>query len=583
MSQGLKRPDEVAFAEKQNGSWVNTNWKGYRDQVRQATKALIAAGFQSGDTACILGFNRPEWVVMDLAAMTAGGAPAGIYTTCSSVEVAYILNHSAAKVVLLQDAGQWAKVESKLEELPALQRVVMMRGAPAIVHEKVQSWDQFLKSGEGVPEEEVDNRLATLKPEALATLIYTSGTTGPPKAVMLSHHNLSWTADRALGLVSMSSSDVSLSYLPLSHIAEQMFTIHAPITAGSIVYYAESMEKLKDNLAEARPTVMFGVPRVWEKFHAALNAKFREATGIKAVLLGWARGVGAEVDALRAKGQEPGGWLGIKYKLANKLVFSKMKAALGLDRAKTLVSGAAPIAKDVLEFFSSIDLPVCEVYGQSEGSGPTTFNLLNKRKAGTVGTDIPGIQVKLAEDGEILVSGPNIFMGYYKDAAATDETLKDGWLLSGDLGAFDGERFLSIVGRKKEIIITAGGKNIAPKNIEAALKQNPLIGEAVVVGDRRPYLIALLTLEPGAAEKFAADHKLSGAIHESDALQAELKSWVAKVNEQFAQVEHVRRWLVLPRVLTEADGELTPTMKLKRKKIQSNWVDQIESVYAQEK
>jgi long-chain acyl-CoA synthetase len=260
-----------------------------------------------------------------------------------------------------------------------------------------------------------------------------------------------------------------------------------------------------------------------------------------------------------------------------------MKAALGLDRAKTLVSGAAPIAKDVLEFFSSIDLPVCEVYGQSEGSGPTTFNLLNKRKAGTVGTDIPGIQVKLAEDGEILVSGPNIFMGYYKDAAATDETLKDGWLLSGDLGAFDGERFLSIVGRKKEIIITAGGKNIAPKNIEAALKQNPLIGEAVVVGDRRPYLIALLTLEPGAAEKFAADHKLSGAIHESDALQAELKSWVAKVNEQFAQVEHVRRWLVLPRVLTEADGELTPTMKLKRKKIQSNWVDQIESVYAQEK
>jgi long-chain acyl-CoA synthetase len=397
---------------------------------------------------------------------------------------------------------------------------------------------------------------------------------------MLSHRNLTWTADVARQIVSLSQDDCSVSYLPLSHIAEQMFTIHAPITARGSIWYAESMEKLKDNLVEAQPTVIFGVPRVWEKIHAGLSARLREATGAKAALVSWARGVATEVDRLRASDKQPGFFLNLQYSLASKLVFSKIKAALGLGRARVMVSGAAPIGKDVLDFFSSLDLPICEVYGQSEDSGPTSFNLPNRRKSGSVGPAIPGVEIRLAPDEEIHVKGPNVFMGYYKDAQATAETLQDGWLLSGDLGKFDSEGFLHITGRKKEIIITAGGKNIAPKNIEAALKRSPLVAEAVVIGDRRPYLIALLCLEPDALSKFAAENGISGELHSHPKVQAELQQAVERCNAEFARVEHVRKFAVLPRLLTEAAGELTPTQKIKRKIILKNWSDTIESLYA---
>ncbi|HNH50207.1 MAG TPA: AMP-binding protein, partial [Myxococcota bacterium] len=381
------------------------------------------------------------------------------------------MNHSEAHIVLLENEGQWKKVLEKLDDLPHLKHVVMMRPSGRIDHPMVMSWEQFLAKGDQTPDATVDERLKGLKAEDLATLIYTSGTTGPPKAVMLSHRNLTWTADVARQIVSLTQDDCSVSYLPLSHIAEQMFTIHAPITARGSIWYAESMEKLKDNLVEAQPTVIFGVPRVWEKIHAGLTARLREATGVRAALVSWARGVATQVDLLRASDKQPGALLNLQYSIASKLVFSKIKAALGLGRARVMVSGAAPIGKDVLDFFSSLDLPICEVYGQSEDSGPTSFNLPNRRKSGSVGPAIPGVEIRLAPDEEIHVKGPNVFMGYYKDAQATAETLQDGWLLSGDLGKFDSEGFLYITGRKKEIIITAGGKNIAPKNIEAALKR----------------------------------------------------------------------------------------------------------------
>jgi long-chain acyl-CoA synthetase len=273
--------------------------------------------------------------------------------------------------------------------------------------------------------------------------------------------------------------------LPLSHIAEQMCSIHMPATNGACIYFAESIDKVPENLKDARPTVFFGVPRIWEKFHSVLAGRLGEAQGAKKHLLAWARKVCREVNAKRDRNEPLPKRLALQYKLADRLVLSKIKQALGFDRVQELISGAAPISADVLEFFSSLDLPIHEVYGQSEDSGPTSFNLHGKTKLGSVGPPIPGIEVKLGEDGEILIKGPNVFLGYYKEAEATAEALKDGWLCSGDLGAFDADGFLTITGRKKEIIITAGGKNIAPKNIEAALKQSPIIGEAVVIGDRR--------------------------------------------------------------------------------------------------
>ena len=576
---GRARGSAPAYHEKVDGSWKTTSWSEFSAQVRQASRALCSLGFEPGHTVCILGFNRPEWVIMDVAAMTAGGAPAGIYTTCSPPEVAYIVNHSEARVVLLENEGQWKKVLEKLRELPHLQHVVMMRPSERIDHPMVMSWKQFLAKGEQTPDATVDERLRSLKPEDLATLIYTSGTTGPPKAVMLSHRNLTWTADVARQIVSLGQDDCSVSYLPLSHIAEQMFTIHAPITARGSIWYADSMEKLKDNLVEAQPTVIFGVPRVWEKIHAGLSARLREATGVKASLVSWARGVATQVDQLRASNQEPGMLLNLQYSLAKTLFFSNIKAALGLNRARVMVSGAAPIGKDVLDFFSSLDLPICEVYGQSEDSGPTSFNLPNRRKSGSVGPAIPGVEIRLAADEEIQVRGPNVFMGYYKDAQATAETLQDGWLLSGDLGKFDKDGFLFITGRKKEIIITAGGKNIAPKNIEAALKRSPLIAEAVVVGDRRPYLIALLCLEPDVLAKFVAENGITGDPYTDPKVQAALQKAVEECNAEFARVEHVRKFAVLPRLLTEAAGELTPTQKIKRKVVHKNWAEAIEGLY----
>jgi long-chain acyl-CoA synthetase len=567
LNQAAQRPSSIAYQQFINGRWQPTTWRTFADQVRLAARALIALGFPRGGKVAILGFNRPEWVILDHAAMMAGGAPAGIYTTCSPDEVQHIVHHSEAHLVLVEDAKQLAKIEARRAQLPLLQHVVAMRGAE--VGAGALAWDDFVARGEAVPDRALDERIDAIEQADVATLIYTSGTTGPPKGVMLSHGNLAWTARCMVDVGAGRDTDVSLSYLPLSHIAEQMATIHMPATAGITVYYAESLDKLADNLKDARPTVFFGVPRIWEKFHAALTAKLGAVTGAKARLVSWARGVCTEVHAARDRGAAPSYVLQLQYRLAQRLVIGKVKAALGFDRARTLISGAAPIAPDVLAFFASLDLPVREIYGQSEDTGPTSYNLPGRTKIGSVGQALPGIAVKIADDGEVLIKGPNVFLGYYKEPEATAETLRDGWLCSGDLGAFDAEGFLTITGRKKEIIITAGGKNIAPKNIEAAIKQSPLVGEAVVIGDRRKYLTALITLDEAAAKQAGDDAKIRSAI----------QSQIDQVNETLARVEQVKRFAILPRPFGVDTGELTPTLKIKRSVVAKKYATEIDAMY----
>ena len=568
LGQAQTRPTAIAYQTKVNGRWQPTTWRAFVDQVRLAARALIALGFPRGGKVAILGFNRPEWVILDHAAMMAGGAPAGIYTTCSPEEVQYIIHHSESLVVLVEDAAQLAKVKAKRDEMPLLKAIVTMRGVTATGTD-VLTWDDFLAKGETVPESTLDERIDAIEQADLATLIYTSGTTGPPKGVMLSHGNLTWTSRTLLDVSGgANESDVSLSYLPLSHVAEQMATIHMPATVGSVVYYAESLEKIADNLKDCRPTVFFGVPRIWEKFHAALSGKLAEVTGVKAKLVAWARGVCTKVNAVRDRGEPVPKRLQLQYALANKLVITKLKTALGFDRARTLISGAAPIAPDVLEFFSSLDLPVREIYGQSEDCGPTSFNLPGKTKIGSVGPPLPGLECKIADDGEILIRGQNVFLGYYKEPEATAECLQDGWLCSGDLGAFDKDGFLSITGRKKEIIITAGGKNIAPKNIEAALKQSPVIGEAVVIGDRRKYLTALVTIEEAAAKQMQPDQ-----------LRSTIQAQIDQVNQTLARVEQVKKFAILAKPFGIDSGELTPTLKIKRKVVAQKYAREIEAMY----
>ncbi len=575
IEQGQKRPNSPAYYVRQGGRWKATSWKQYADEVSQAGRALIALGLEPGQTICILGFNRPEWVVMDLATMGCGAAPAGIYTTNSPAEVRYIVEHSEAPIVLAEDEGQWKKLEQERDKLPKLEHVVMMKGAPKIDDAMVLSWEEFLAKGDETPAQAYLDRVDALEPDGLATLIYTSGTTGPPKGVMLSHKNLAWTSKKAVDIVGLRPDDCSLSYLPLSHIAEQMFTIHAPITTGSQLYFAESIDAVPENLKEVQPTVFFGVPRIWEKFHNGISARLQEATGIKAKLVNWAMGVGWKAN------RAPGGPKGLQYQLANKLIFSKLKPAIGMGRARVCVTGAAPIAQEVLEFFAKLDLLVLEVYGQSEDSGPTSFNLPHRYRFGTVGPVLDGVVVKIAEDDEILVRGPNVFMGYFKNQAATDATLADGWLQSGDLGSVDADGFLHITGRKKDIIITAGGKNITPLNLESELKNHMLINEAVVIGDRRKYLTALLTLDPDTLPAWAETNGVDpkAAAHDPK-LRAEVQRHIDEMNQHFARVEQIKKFHILEENLTIEAGDLTPTLKVKRAKVAEHFAKEIEAMYA---
>ena len=578
LSQATSNPSAIAYQAKLDGRWQPTTWGTFAEQVRSAARALIALGFPRGGKVAILGFNRPEWVILDHAAMMAGGAPAGIYTTSSPDEVAYIVDHSEAQIVLVEDAAQLAKIAARRGAMPQVRWIVLMRGATGAGGD-VLSWDEFNAKADATAQAELDARLDALEPHQLATLIYTSGTTGAPKGVMLSHGNLAYTSRLLLDAGgSTPLEEVTLSYLPLSHIAEQMTTIHMAATIGGTVYFAESLDKVAENLKEVRPTAFFGVPRIWEKFHAAMASRFAEVTGTRRRLLDWARGVCSELHARSDRGQPISALLRARYAVADRLVLRKIKAAVGFDRARVLSSGAAPIAPELLAFFASIDLPIREIYGQSEDSGPTSYNLVGKTRLGSVGPPMPGVEVRIAGDGEILVRGANVFLGYYKDPEATAEALHDGWLCTGDLGALDQDGFLTITGRKKEIIITAGGKNIAPRNIEAALKEAPIVGDAVVIGDRRKYLTALVTLDEAAVRKLApgaAAAQLAGATEIRSAIQHQID----KVNESLARVEQIKKFAILAQPFGIATGELTPTMKIKRKTIAQMYQREIEAMY----
>jgi len=569
-----------AYFVKEDNSWAPTNYSTFAKEVHSAARALIGLGVKPGDKVTILGFNRPEWVIFDVAAMTIGAVPAGIYTTCSPNEVQYIIDHSESEIVLLENQGQLDKVLEERENLPKLRHAVMMKGAAPSKSELVLTWDQFLANGEAIELDEVDKRCAALKLSDIATFIYTSGTTGPPKAVMLTHNNLAWTADLAIKVTGMTSDDCGVSYLPLSHIAEQMFTIHGPITAGSAVYYAESMELLPENLKEVQPTIFFGVPRLWEKISSKLSSKLSQATGTKAKLVAFSIETGTEYVETLNSGKKPGVRLSMRMKIANKLVLGKILPLIGFSRIKFAACGAAPIAAEVLQFFAGLGISIHEVYGQSEGSGPTTFNMPGATLYGSVGKRLEGIDVRVAEDEEVQVSGPNIFAGYYKDEEATNKALKDGWLLSGDLGKFDENGFLFITGRKKDIIITAGGKNIAPKNIESAIKNHSIVGEAVVIGDKRKFLSALITIDPESAEEYAKEHSISGSVAESEVLRADIESYIENnVNSLFSRVEHIRKFTILPEPLSIEKGELTPTLKVKRASVNKLHASTIDSMY----
>jgi long-subunit acyl-CoA synthetase (AMP-forming) len=571
--------DRDALRVKRDGAWVGTSWREYRAQCRTVAKALMAVGLARGEGVAIIGYNCPEWVYADVGAIMAGGMPAGIYTTSSPGQCQYITDHCDARVAFAENPEQARKFIEVRSDLPKLRHIVQMHGAPD--HESVMSWKDFVALGEKVSDADLDARIAEQKPDDVATLIYTSGTTADPKAVMLSHANLTWTAEASIKTLGFGPGDSGVSYLPLSHVAEQLLTIHAPLVAGMTVSFAESMEKLGEALKEAKPTYFVGVPRVWEKMQAKMQAAGASAPPLRKKIAAWARRVGLAGGYAEQRG-EGRGW---QYALADKLVYSKVRAALGFDRCRVAVTSAAPISKDTLEFFLSLGIRLLEVYGMSECTGPTTFSLPDKYKTTYAGFAIPGTELKIAEDGEVCYRGPHIFKGYLKNEAATKEAIDaDNWLHSGDIGVLDKDGFLKITDRKKELLITAGGENVAPQLVEGVLKSIPVVSQAVVLGDRQRYLAALITLDP---EKVEVEAKAAGSparttdeAAKCDKFKAHVEKQIEAVNSELARVQHVRKFAILPNELTIEGGELTPTMKLKRRVIAEKYKDAIGELFA---
>lgn len=575
-----KYKDRVALKSKIGGGWQEMTWGAYYESVRTAARAFMALGLAPGKAVSILGNNCPQWFISNLGAIFAGGVPGGIYITSSPEQCQYVAHHSEANIAVVENADQLAKFKKIRDQLPDLKAIVLMNGEDP--DETIYSWSDLQKLAQSVPESELEKRMEAQQPDDCCTLIYTSGTTGNPKGVMISHDNILWVAGQLIKTISAGPEDQIISYLPLSHVAEQVVSMHCPFTMGATVWFAESLDKLGENLAEIRPTFFVGVPRVWEKIQAKMMAAGAANSAVKKKIAAWARKQGLAGGYAHQQGKP----LPFFYDLAHKLVFSKVREKLGFDRCRLFVSTAAPISMDTLEFFLSLGIPITEVYGMSECTGPATVSLPEpfQYETGWAGPALLGAELSIAEDGEVLMRGRHIFKGYFKNEAATKDAIDpDGWLHSGDVGKIDHRGFLKITDRKKELIITAGGENIPPQVIEGKLKSIAVVSQAVVIGDRRPYLTALFTLDP---EKVEAEAALAGSPAKTAAeaarceiFKAHLQSKVDAVNTTLARVQTIKKFVVLPKELSVEGEELTPTMKLKRRVVYEKYAGEIESMY----
>jgi long-subunit acyl-CoA synthetase (AMP-forming) len=577
-----QRALQPAMLFRGGGQWHAISWEQYAQGVKRMAGFLLSEGFKHGDRGAILSYNRPEWHIADIAIQHLGGCVVGIYLTNSPSQCQYIIGHAEAAVLFVENRDQLAKILEVRKELPGLKRVVLISGESRDSDgDLVITWEQALHLGDEYHRthaEVFEQRWRAVMPHDLATFIYTSGTTGPPKAVMLDHANITWTVESMIGCTSLADpdQDVMISYLPLAHIAERMAGHMLNVYNGHRLYFAEDLLHLGENVKDARPTFMFGVPRIWEKYQAGVMSRL--PGGLQGMILRWALAQGDRaVDDLLAE-RDPG----LMYRLADRLALSKIREKLGLDRSKGLSTGAAPISSATLRWYWSIGLKLYEVYGQSEGTGPTSTNREGYTRLGSVGPAIPGAEIRMADDGEVLVKGGNVFRGYFKDEATTRETLdNEGWLHSGDVGVIDDDGYLFITDRKKDLIITTGGKNISPSNIELMLKRQPYVGNAVAIGDGRPFMSALLTIDPEQVEGLCKEVGESNPtrLHQNIKVHEVFQRGVDAVNKDLSNVERIKKFTILPADLSVDGGELTPTLKVKRKVVNEKYAEPIEAIY----
>ena len=559
------------------------------DEVRDLSLGLEGLGVQVGDRVAILADSRPEWTITDLATLTAGAVTVPVYASLPAGQVGYILADSGARVVVAEDEGQAAKVREERHRLPALETVIVMDPGTGGVQNGERSLAEVVDRGHTRMMTEdglgraYKERSQAIDPDALATIIYTSGTTGHPKGVMLSHHNIVSNLVDADQRIGITDDDTALSFLPLSHAFERM-VVYLYLYKGATVAFGEAIDTLGRDMQQVRPTVMTGVPRVYEKLRARILGAVAAASRFRQVLFAWGVGVGHAAASARLAGREPGLLTRVQEGLADRLVLSKIRGRTG-GRLRFVVSGSAPLSREVAEFLFAVGLPVVEGYGLTETSPGLTLSPLGAVRLGTVGQALARVELKIADDGEILARGPNVMVGYYNNPDATATVIRDGWFYTGDIGRIDADGYLSITDRKKELIVTAGGKNVAPQPIEALLKRDPLVAEAVLVGDRRRFVSALLVPDfPMLAQRLAVDGLAPGnpaELASRDDVLRIFQSFVDQANSQLASYEQVKRFALLPTEFSIETGELTPTLKVKRRVVEERWKDAIEEIYAQ--
>jgi long-chain acyl-CoA synthetase len=562
---------------KDGEAWVKRSFVEVEETVRTLALGLVDLGVERGDKVSILGNTRPEWTYFDFAALSIGATVVPIYQTNSPEECQYVLENSDAKVVVVEDDEQIEKIRAVRDSLPLLETVVRMTGSS----EDAISLEDVAARGGG-DAAAWERHWSAVTPEDICTFIYTSGTTGPPKGCVISHGNYRAMLDMVNQNSVIEGEDVTYLYLPLAHSFALLIQLGSFDLGATIAYWERDPLKIMPNLAEIKPTYFPSVPRIFEKIYTVATSTMEKEGGLKKAIFDWSIRVGGKVRELERAGREPGFLLRKQHEFADKKVLSKIRALFG-GKLRLAVSGAAPISPEILRFFDAAGVLVLEGWGMTETSTAATISTSDDFKIGTIGKPFPGCEVRIAEDGEILVKGPNVFQGYYKNEEATRETIVNGWLHTGDLGEIDADGFIRITGRKKDIIITAGGKNITPANLENEIKQHPLVSQCVVVGDRRPYLVALVTLDPEEAPAYAKEHGLPedpAGLAASGEVRAAIEAHLAKVNEKFARVEQVKKVAILPRDLSQETGELTPTLKVKRAVVADKHQGEIEQLYA---